>query len=701
MQVFDAAAYRGKRVAYTAWVRVDGADRRGNSGARAQLWMRVDLAPEVAGGQPRPGFFDNMHDRPIQSDQWAEYRVVGDVAADAQAISIGLLLMGGAPRASACLDGVRLEVLAGAGEGNQGPAPLSDRGLENLVAFTRLYGFVRYFHPSDEAASSRTDWDALAIEGVKAVEGAADAEALASSLERLFKPLAPTLRVQARPIEGALDKGTLRPAEGDDPDEIIAWHHVGIANPQAKPGTSLYRGSRMRLPWRDPSTAEVIPPVGTRAPPALGGGAWCSVPVVLFTDAAGATIPKGGAAPDPTAVWAPGWQPTGDDRATRLAAVVIAWNVLRHSYPYWDVVETDWSAALTDALRAAAMDRDEMAFLVTLRRLVAGLKDGHGGVYHPRERRWHMLPLAWDWVEDSLVITAVGPQAPGLQRGDVVVSIDGMPAAAALAEAGRLVSGATPGWIRHRALDDLRRGGSAGPVVLEVRSAGGAARSVKVARVAGEPPVAETRPEKIAEVGPGVVYVDLDRIDDGDFDGAINRLKAAKGIVFDLRGYPSRLSTVVLAHLIESPITCARWNLPVITRPDLEGVRWQFSNWQVKPISPNLARTARVAFIIGPGAISYAETYLGMVEHYRLAELVGQTTAGTNGNVNTISLPGGYQVAFTGMKVLKHDGSRHHGVGIAPTVPVERTIKGVSEGRDECLERAVEVVSAGKDGGDR
>jgi hypothetical protein len=45
------------------------------------------------------------------------------------------------------------------------------------------------------------------------------------------------------------------------------------------------------------------------------------------------------------------------------------------------------------------------------------------------------------------------------------------------------------------------------------------------------------------------------------------------------------------------------------------------------------------------------------------------------------------------MKVLKHDGSKHHGVGIQPTVPVSRTIRGVSEKRDEQLERAIAVVS--------
>ena len=46
------------------------------------------------------------------------------------------------------------------------------------------------------------------------------------------------------------------------------------------------------------------------------------------------------------------------------------------------------------------------------------------------------------------------------------------------------------------------------------------------------------------------------------------------------------------------------------------------------------------------------------------------------------------------MKVVKHDGSQHHGIGIAPTVPVTPTAKGIAEGRDEVLEKAVAVMKA-------
>jgi C-terminal processing protease CtpA/Prc len=56
-------------------------------------------------------------------------------------------------------------------------------------------------------------------------------------------------------------------------------------------------------------------------------------------------------------------------------------------------------------------------------------------------------------------------------------------------------------------------------------------------------------------------------------------------------------------------------------------------------------------------------------------------------------LPGGYRARFTGTKVIKSDGSRLHGVGVLPTAPVARTLAGVAAGRDELLERAIDLVS--------
>src|SRR5262249_33077317 len=145
---------------------------------------------------------------------------------------------------------------------------------------------------------------------------------------------------------------------------------------------------------------------------------------------------------------------------------------------------------------------------------------------------------------------------------------------------------------------------------------------------------------------------------------ALPDLEKAKGIIYDLRGYPHS-SPALIGHLIDKPVTCARWNVPVTIYPDRQKVTFEFSNWPVQPQKPRFH--AKVAYLTDGRAISYAETYLGIIEHYKLADIVGTPTAGTNGNINPFTLPGGFRVIWTGMKVLKHDGSQHHGVGIQTT----------------------------------
>ena len=570
--------------------------------------------------------------------------------------------------------------------------PLSPQGVDNLFAFTRLLGYVRYFHPSDQAAAA--DWNQVAIAGVQAVEGATGPEDLAERLEAFFRPLAPTLRVFPTSRQQPALPAELTPPAGSAELEVTAWEHHGV---DLGAPSQVYSSQRISEPPASPEASGFPRPNGPLLAN-LSGGASALIPLALYEDAQGTLPHPVTGTPLPPPKKAEGFLPTGNDRATRLADVALAWNVFQHFYPYFDVVETDWRGELHRALRSAATDADGRAFLDTLRRMVAALHDGHGSVSASTAGGVACLPLAFAWVEDQFVVTDTGAEAGGLARGDVIVSLNGKPAREALEAEEALTSGSTPQWRRYRAMWSLTAGPAGEEVKVTARRGGAEPFAVTLKRSlppGGPGSLEEKRPEKIAEVRPGIFYVDIGRISDEDFKGAVDRLAAARGVVFDLRGYPA-LSPIVISHLTGEPVTSARWNVPRFTRPDREGMTFDFSNWTVEPLEPRIR--GKVAFLTDGRAISYAETYMGIIESYKLAEIVGGPTAGTNGNVNPFVLPGGYRVRWTGMQVLKHDGSRHHGVGIQPTVPVSRTLKGVAEGRDEILERGIEVVSAAVSG---
>lgn len=136
-----------------------------------------------------------------------------------------------------------LALAAGCTACERPPAPeparaLTPRGLETLVAFTRLLGYIRYFHPSDEAAS--LDWDAFAVHGVRAVEGAENPAALARTLAALFGPVAPSVVISADTLPALASAAV--PAGAT---KVLMWRHSGVGTGEAR---SVYRGERVRAP---------------------------------------------------------------------------------------------------------------------------------------------------------------------------------------------------------------------------------------------------------------------------------------------------------------------------------------------------------------------------------------------------------------------------------------------------------------------
>jgi hypothetical protein len=574
--------------------------------------------------------------------------------------------------------------------GNEGARRLSPQGLRNLEAFTRLLGYVHFFHPSDQAATA--DWDKVAIAGVQRTENATGPVDLARSLQDFFQPLAPTLRVYVDGAQPAVP-AELFPPSGTASPSVTYWRHFGVQTPASIPGT--YSNVRLVAPAAPPASTG-LPPTASPLAVSLGGGVSALLPLSVYTGAQG-TIPAS-AAPLPAPDKPEGWAPSGNDRATRLAGVALAWTTLQHFYSYFDIVQADWPGELDRALLSAAQDPDERAFVDTLRRLMAALRDGHARVTHPSWVRTHQLPLVWVWLDEQLVVTWADPAgAPGLEPGDVVLALNGRPAQQVYREELALAPGATPQHLRSRALEAMLIGAQDEEVRLRVLKHHGGTQEMTVRRTypvdgPGGIFLTEPRPEKIAEIRPGIFYVDLDRTTSEDILGAADRLAAARGVIFDLRTYPFHMEWIEpLELLATSDFLSPHIDAPLVFRPDRQGWRYLDLQWPDSPIGPHIG--GRVAFLTSGACISYGEDYMTTVEAYHLGDIVGETTGGTDGAVNFIPLPGGYLLRFTGELLTKQDGSRLHGVGVAPTVPVARTYEGIAAGRDEVLEKAIEVVS--------
>jgi Peptidase family S41 len=382
---------------------------------------------------------------------------------------------------------------------------------------------------------------------------------------------------------------------------------------------------------------------------------------------------------------------TGDrpDLDVRLADVVVAWNVFRHFYPYWPETGVDWDTHLRPHLEAARADGTRAQHRDTLRALVADARDGHGFVGDKLSRAEPgSLPIRLAAIEGRLVIAA--SDAPEAPVGALVTAIDGVPASERLDREMRLLSG-TAQWRQARAAQELGMGEKGSTVRLRLDTSDGA-RDVAL-RCAATTPPEEKRPASLVELEPGVWYVDLTRATQDQVKPSIGRLAEARGVVFDLRGYPTDAGAGILPHLLDSPENGSWMHVAKLVGPFGQSAGWESQGWNMSPAAPKLR--GRIAFLTDGSAISYAESVMGHVSDLKLGHVVGGVTAGTNGNVATFDLPGGFIVGFTGMRVTGHDGrTPFHLVGVRPDLAVAPTLAGLRAGRDEVLERALEFVRA-------
>ena len=73
--------------------------------------------------------------------------------------------------------------------------------------------------------------------------------------------------------------------------------------------------------------------------------------------------------------------------------------------------------------------------------------------------------------------------------------------------------------------------------------------------------------------------------------------------------------------------------------------------------------------------------------------VIGSTTAGADGNVSQFYLPGGISTAISGIGVYYPDGKETQRIGIIPDIELKPTVLGIKSGKDELIEKAIELIN--------
>ncbi|MCH8902554.1 MAG: hypothetical protein IIA45_01380 [Bacteroidetes bacterium] len=577
-----------------------------------------------------------------------------------------------------------LILTAGSIEGK--PPKLTEETLQHLKSFARLYGYVRYFHPSDEAASN--DWPSFVLYSIIEIEKSRD---IKKTFENLFYPIAPLVMIHKTGEDVSYDTSRMIP-ENISGLKTAAWQHLGVklSFKYSYKSLRINRGQFM-----DSMLFEQYPQVGDLIRKPIGSGLSCIVPLAVLTSKS-YTYPKADQHAYDIMTEKMNYEmifgTANSIRTTRLAAVIISWNVLQHFYPYFDDIEIkmEWDLALSEAMHSAATDKAPSEFKMTLEKMIGYLQDGHGTVYKEKMIPFYYPPIMWDWVDNKLVITEILDNSTSLEPGDQIIRINGKKIKKLYEKELSLISGSSPQRVQQRFNYRMLRGKNASEIKLRHGTHILNRRSVTLSRTIHQAVYSDNKPKHI-EIDGNILYVNMMKASYYDIYKLLPRMSGAKAVIFDLRGYPNK-NTYVLCHLIEDTVYGPLFLRSKTIYPDRENILgYDSTGTQVyKPFKPEI-RT-QIIFLSDENAISQSETILSIVKHYNIGIIIGEPTAGTNGFINEIFLPGGYVVRFTGLKAVFQDGSPLFGIGVQPTIQVSPTLKGIKSGRDEILERAIKEI---------
>ncbi|MCH8619142.1 S41 family peptidase [Undibacterium sp. TS12] len=679
-QQIDARPWRGKIVEICGDIKVDTkADviLPGKSG----LWIRTD----IIGGSLR---LAGTYQLPL-SGNWQ--RACASIAVDraANQLSFGTDSDSKGKIWFANLHVRETANVARSRIDDPGSRALTAGELQNLHALAKAVGYIRYFHASD--AATKLHWSKFIQKAVPVVAAAQSAKELAQILQHLFEPYAP----DAQWLEQALT-----PKEMQRPDAAsyqLKWVHYGLAQ-----RSDFYHSERVYETLDTNVNNSASTKHGVQLNQfALNKQVSLWMPAMVFADQAKKTIPVTQAdsslnLPDlPLQDIEPDF--SGNDRITRLGNAMQAWNALRHFYPYNDIIEIAWDKELDKLLQSASSDQDEKAFTHTLMRFVSVLRDSHARITGPREQDTHVPRVKIKMVNGVPIVANFRfPGAPDAEQlipfGSEIIALNdqavGQRLAVILEENAAATATSQAGIFGV----ELLLGPKNSRLSVRYKDMEGREHDKMLVRDADVTTLNESSSlKKVQHLDKGIWYVNVDEASETDIDQLLAKsggTNVVRGIIFDVRDYVN-VSSSFLKYFSKAPLIWPLFNIPVVSKPDQVDMLWKAYRAQIQPGQPH--RTAKLVFLISEKTVSAAETLMSMVEYHKLGAIVGTETAGSNGNISVLPLPGGYKVFWTGMQALKQDGSRFHGIGIIPTVRIGDSFADVISGRDVVLEKALQL----------
>ena len=392
---------------------------------------------------------------------------------------------------------------------------------------------------------------------------------------------------------------------------------------------------------------------------------------------------------------------TYPDAGTRLLALYRYWNMVQYFFPDKHLIGEDWNKVLTEFIPEFCNAADSQAYQVACLKLIARIHDTHaniwsGGIALAKMKGDYAAPFIATFIEDKLVVTGYQiintELTDKIKIGDVIERIDGQ----SVDELVKKYLPLTPASNYETQLRDmptyrgyLLRSNKQNAELTIQRD--GHNTDVTLTRIPVDligRKTTDTIGYKMLPDNIGYMYPAL--LNDNDLPKIKEQFENTKGFVIDMRCYPSVFMTFSYADWLKPASS------PFVTftagRMDYPGYFDIVEGPENGKKNKNYYK-GKVVIIVNAETQSSAEYQTMALCTAPKVTVIGSTTAGADGNVSQILLPGGLSTMFSGIGILYPDGTESQRKGVKIDKVVKPTIKGIKEGRDELMEEALRIIN--------
>jgi len=386
------------------------------------------------------------------------------------------------------------------------------------------------------------------------------------------------------------------------------------------------------------------------------------------------------------------------DEFTRLLLIFKYWNIINYFYPYNYVQDVPWDSTLYNNVLSIAADPDYISFFKSFKKMSSNIQDAHvegltwsseyniyGGSYRPH--------LILRYTHSKYIV--VKSDYSAISKGDIIITIDSLTPLQLEDSLRPYISAGNPSVFRRFMCSYMLRGVNGSQIQIEYKDSLGNDHSLSATRnfsydswYTSYYPNDTLGTVKWKKWNCNVGYVNMGTLMTSDVDTMYAALKNTTAIIFDIRNYPNGTAWPI-ANLIYPDYTC----FSKLTKPDVSypGTCSWYYDYLGYNGNPGYYQ-GQVIILCNQETQSQAEFSCMILKAMPNSTIIGSQTAGTDGNITNFKLSQDIHAGFTALGVYYPNGDSTERIGIVPDSVVYITAEGTRQGRDEVLEKALQLA---------